>query len=124
MSWRQIFEEGLDIVECDILCARLQLGVGQVRCRVTKFVFFVPIGLLLKIRSGPKEGTFWAPNYLSKLLHFNLNNTFQNMAGSLSFKSGLMLMFWTFKLSFDVDILAFFNLVTCFGYLFKLGYFF
>ncbi len=85
--------------------------------------FFVPIGFLLKIRSGPKEGTFWAPNYLRKLLHFNLNNTFQNMAGSLSFKSGLMLMFQTFKLGFDVDILAFFNLVTCFGYLFKLAIF-
>ena len=86
--------------------------------------FFVSIGLLLKIWSGPKEGTFWAPNYLSKLLHFNLNNTFQNMAGSLCFESGLMLKFPTLKLRFDVDILAFLNLSTVLATFFrKLGYF-
>jgi len=47
------------------------------------------------------------------------------MAGSSSFKSGLMLMFWTFKLGFDVDILAFYNFSTVLATFFrKLGDFF
>jgi hypothetical protein len=34
----------------------------------------------------------------------------------LGFKSGLIQMFWTFKISFDVNVLAFLG---CFGYFFK-----
>jgi len=35
-----------------------------------------------------------------------------------------MLMFWVYKLSFVVDILAFFGLETFFGYFLKIGQFF
>ncbi len=45
--------------------------------------------------------TFWATFCLSKLI-----NIFQG------FKSGLMYVFWVFKLSFVLDILAFFDLAT------------
>jgi hypothetical protein len=39
--------------------------------------------------------------------------------GIFRLKSGLNGMFWTFNLSSDVDILAFFWLGNCFGYFFQ-----
>ncbi len=43
----------------------------------------------------------------------------------LGFKSGLIQMFWTFILSFDLGILTIFCLGNCFGYIFQtLGQFF
>ncbi len=49
--------------------------------------------------------TFWATFCLSNSIHFHLNKV-GFVAGALSFKSGFMLMFCTFKLGFDVDSLA------------------
>jgi hypothetical protein len=55
--------------------------------------------------------TFWATFAEAKLLHFHLNNQFQNIVWCRYFKVSKMVwcMFWALKLHFVVDILALFG---------------
>ncbi len=54
---------------------------------------------------------FWLFFTEANFLHFHPNNRFQKK-GMFVFKSGLMWLFWTFKLTINIDIFAFCDLPT------------
>ena len=83
------------------------------------FLFLSTIDTISIGRQGQKVPIppFWATFCFGYFLDLQLSKQFQNMVCCRYFKI-LMWMFWTFKLSFGVDVLAIFGLGNCLGYFF------